>query len=223
MNEARIFGLGTRVPEETTIETLMAIEECPALFSALESRAAEAWLRRRAPRLRRLRSVEELVAAARAGGPVGLAVWGHPSYSSAAARAALPALRAAGIACRVYGAVSPVGSAFARSISFLGGDYGYQGVQSYALASLLEDPSRWTPRLPLVAFAESARPADWRRLAALLGEALPPGHALRVYPLGSEEERRVPLEAFPGPALRGALVLVPPVGGAPRQPRERAP
>lgn len=222
MKEARIFGLGTRVPEETTIETLMALEECRVVYSGLQDKRVEAWLKRRVRGLKPLRSPAELVAAVKAGGPVGLAVWGHPQFSSALARRVQAELRAAKLECRNYGAVSPIGSAFARSVSFLGGDYGYQGVQAYELETLLQEPARWTPRLPLVAYAEAAAPDRWKALKAVLAAKLDGRHELRVYPVGSDVEKRVALARFPGPGLRGAVVLVPPAAGAPKRPHDTA-
>jgi hypothetical protein len=220
--EARIFGLGTRVPQETTIETLMALEECRAVYSGLKDKRVEAWLKKRVPGLKPLRSASELVDAAKKGGPVGLAVWGHPQFSSALAREAQALLRKAGVECRVYGAVSPIGSSFARSVSFLGGDYGYQGAQAYELSTLLADPARWTPRLPLVAYAETAPSAAWKSLQAILAAKLDGKHELRVYPIGTDDEKLVPLSRFPLAGLDGAVVLVPPAGGAPKRPHDMA-
>lgn len=221
MNEVRIFGLGTRVPDETTIETLMALEECACVFSALQDPKSQAWLKKRVPGLKLFRGSAALVKAAKTRGPVGLAVWGHPQFSSVAAREAQAALKAAGVPCRVYGAVSPVGSVFARSVSFLGGDYGYQGVQAYALDSLLADPSRWVPRLPLVAYAETAPTARWKELKAVLLKKLDATHELRVYPIGVDDELKLPLSKFPG-ALKGGVVFVAPVLGAPKRPHDMA-
>ncbi len=222
MNEVRVFGLGTRIPEETTIEALMAIDECAVVFSALEDPKASAWLKKRVPGVKRFTGPELLVKAAKAGGPVGLAVWGHPQFSSAAARSSQAALAVAGVPVRIYGAVSPIGSVFARSVSFLGGDYGYQGVQAYELETLLADPSRWAPRLPLVAYAEAASSARWKALKELLAEKLPASHELRVYPVGADEERKVKLAAFPGLKLGGAAVFVTPAAGAPKRPHDMA-
>lgn len=222
MNEVRIFGLGTRIPEETTIETLMAIDECAAVFSALEDKTAQAWLKKRAPGVKRFVDGAALVKAAKAAGPIGLAVWGHPQFSSAAARDAQSALAAAGVPVKIYGAVSPIGSVFARSVSFLGGDYGYQGAQAYELETLLSEPSRWAPRLPLVAYAETASADRWKAFQALLAAKLPASHELRVYPVGADEERRMPLSKFPGIKLGGAAVLVPPATGAPKRPHDMA-
>ena len=220
MNEVRIFGLGTRVPEETTIETLMALEECASVFSALQDPKSVAWLKKRVPGLKTFRDSAALVKEAKARGPVGLAVWGHPQFSSVAARDVQAALKAAGVPCRVYGAVSPVGSVFARSVSFLG-DYGYQGVQAYALDSLLEDPSRWVTRLPLIAYAEIATAARWKELKAVLAAKLDAKAELRVYPIGVDEERKVTLAAFPGD-LKGGVVFVAPALGAPKRPHDMA-
>lgn len=221
MSEVRIFGLGTRVPDETTIETLMALEECASVYSALQDPKAAAWLKKRVPGVKKYRDGEALAKAAKARGPVGLAVWGHPQFSSVAAREAQAALKAAGVPCRIYGAVSPVGSVFARSVSFLGGDYGYQGVQAYELETLLADPSRWAPRLPLIAYAEAGTPARWKALKAVLTEKLDAKQVLRVYPIGVDVERKVPLGAFPG-ALKGAVVFVAPALGAPKRPHDMA-
>ena len=221
MNEVRIFGLGTRVPEETTIETLMALEECASVYCALQDPKSESWLKKRVPGLKKFRDSGALVKAAKARGPVGLAVWGHPQFSSVAARDAQAALKAAGVPCRVYGAVSPVGSVFARSVSFLGGDYGYQGVQAYALDSLLADPARWTPRLPLITYAETATTPRWKELKTALAAKLDAKTELRVYPIGADEERRIPLSEFPG-ALKGGVVFVAPAFGAPKRPHDAA-
>lgn len=217
----RICGLGVRAPEETTLEALIALEDCRVVFCAVKDKKAVAWLKKRV-RLKVPKSAREIVDAAAQGGPVGLAVWGHPQFSSEFAREVQAGLRAAGLGFRVYGAVSPVGSAFARSVSFLGGDYGYQGAQCYALETLLADPSMLSQELPLVVFAERAAPARWGELITLLRSRFAAGHEVRAYPSGSDAELRLPLSKLSPGTLSGGVLLVPPPAGAPKRPHDVA-
>jgi len=219
----RICGLGTRVPEETTLEALIALGECRAVFCALEDPRSARWLGSHGIKTRKPKNAAEVVAAAgKKGGPVGLAVWGHPQFTSRFAREVELGLRAAGLTYRVYGAVSPVGSAFARSVSFLGGDYGYQGLQCYDLETLLGDPGAANDRLPLIVCSEKSAPERWSALFALLAARYPSAHEARVYPVGSDEERRVPIARLSAKGLVGATILVPPAGGAPKRPHDVA-
>ena len=223
MTEAvRICGLGTRVPEETTLEALIALGECRVVYCALANPRSFAWLKSHGLNLKKAGKAAEVVAAARKGGPVGVAVWGHPQFSSAYARAAETALTAAGIPFKVYGAISPVGSAFARSVSFLGGDYGYQGIQCYDAETLLADASALTGRLPLVVYSEKSAPARWKALLGFLKSRYPAPHEARVYPVGSDEERVTTVGALAAKGLAGAMILVPPEGGAPKRPHDVA-
>jgi hypothetical protein len=218
----RICGLGVRVPEETTLETLIALGDCRVVFAVLEDKKALAWLKGRGLALKRPKDAAEVAAAARKGGPVGLAVWGHPQFDSAFAREVEARLAKDGLPFKIYGAISPVGSAFARSVSFLGGDYGYQGAQCWSLETLLGDPEALTTRLPLVVYAETAAPARWKALLDLLRARLPARHEVRVYPVGSDAETRVALGKIAPKSLRGAVLLVPPEGGAPKRPHDMA-
>lgn len=210
----RICGLGTRPPEETTLETLQALEGCSVVYSDVADEAVFSWLKGYCRRLSRPKSASEVVAAAGKGGPVGLAVWGHPQFSSLLARRVQNEARKAGVPFTVAGAISPIGSAFARSVSFLGGDYGYQGIQGYGLEALLEKPSLLTTRLPLVVYAEKAPAADWKRLFALLSRSYPAQHEVVVYP-GAGEERRVAVARLGELRDDGMILLVPPAAKAP--------
>lgn len=224
MSEAvRICGMGTRIPEETTLEALIALGECREVYCAVENARSFAWLKAHGLRLKRPKGAAEIVAAAKKkGAPVGLAVWGHPQFTSRLAREVERGLRAAGLEYKVYGAISPVGSAFARSVSFLGGDYGYQGLQCYDVETLLSDPSAATDRLPLIVCSEKSSPAKWTELFSLLGSRYPSSHEARIYPVGSDEERKVPVGKLSAKGLTGATILVPPKGGAPKRPHDIA-
>jgi hypothetical protein len=219
----RICGLGTRIPEETTLEALIALGECREVFCAVEDPRSFRWLKSHGLKLKKPKGAAELVAAAKKkGAPVGLAVWGHPQFNSRLAREVELKLRAAGLEYKVYGAISPVGSAFARSVSFLGGDYGYQGLQCYDLETCLDDPAAWTDRLPLIVCSEKSAPARWAALFALLCARYPAGHETRVYPVGSDEERKVAVGKLAAKGLTGATILIPPKGGAPKRPHDVA-
>ncbi len=220
MKEAvRICGLGTRTPEETTLEALIALGECREVFCRVEDPRTFRWLASHGLKPKRPKDAKTVVAAARKkGGPVGLAVWGHPQFDSAFARETQSALRAAAIPYRIYGAISPAGSAFARSVSFLGGDYGYQGMQCYALDTLLSDPAAATDRLPLIVSSERSSRERWSSLFALLRSRYPAGHETRVYHLGGDEEETVAVDALSARDFTGAVILVPPKSGAPARP-----
>ena len=205
----RICGLGTRPPEETTIETLQALEGCSVVYSDVADEVVFKWLKGYCRKLSRPKSAAEVVAAARKGGLVGLAVWGHPQFSSLLARRVQNEARKAGVTFTVAGAISPIGSAFARSVSFLGGDYGYQGIQGYELGALLAGPNLLTTELPLVVYAEMAPAAEWDRLHALLKSSYPATHEVIVYP-GAGLERRACVGALSEGRDEGAIILVPP-------------
>ena len=219
--EVRICGLGMRVPEETTLESLIALEECRVVYVAVKDPKGLAWLRKRM-KVKPARSAKEVVEDASSGGRVGLAVWGHPQFCSPLARDVEAALRERKLPFRVYGAVSPAGSAFARSVSFLGGDYGYQGAQCLELETLLADPSKLSQEMPLIVFAEHAAPARWQALAKLLAPLYPKKLELRAYPAGTDEEKILPLEKLGPKTLTGGILLVPPPNGAPKRPHDLA-
>jgi hypothetical protein len=218
----RICGLGTRVPEETTLEALIALGECREVYCALENASSLAWLKAHGLKVKRAKTAAEVVAAAGKGGPVGVAVWGHPQFSSAYARGVEAALSKAGLPFKIYGAISPVGSAFARSVSFLGGDYGYQGLQCYDAETLLSDPAALSSRLPLVVYSEKAAPARWRALLEMLRARYPAAHEARVYPVDADEERKTTVGKLSAKGLSGAMFLIPPTGGAPKRPHDIA-
>lgn len=204
-----ICGLGVHPPLETTLETLHALEGCAEVFTDVRDARTFEWLRGYCKKLSRARDAASVLSAA-GRGRAALAVWGHPQFSS---RLALEVEREAqrrGIRYEVLGAVSPVGSAFARSISFLGGDYGYQGIQAYELEALLESPGSATERLPLVVYSEGAPAKDWKRLARELAGRYPEGHEVRLYPVGPGGERILTIQALGRQALEGAVLLIPP-------------
>lgn len=206
----RICGLGTRPPEETTLETLQALEGCRVVFSDVADEGVFDWLKGYCRKLSRPKSAAEIVAAARKEGPVGLAVWGHPQFSSLLARRVQNEARKAGVPFTVAGAISPIGSAFARSVSFLGGDYGYQGIQGYELGTLLAKPGAMTTELPLVVYAEAAAAGDWSRFHDLLKSSYPAAHEVIVYPASGAPERRQTVGSLSEGRAEGAVVLVPP-------------
>lgn len=208
MEKLIICGLGVRVPEETTVETLQALADCRVVYTDLEDKAGRAWLTGYCKALKTPRSAKEVVDAAAKGG-VGLAVWGHPQSSSRLAREVELAAQKSGVRYRVYGAISPIGSAFARSVSFLGGDYGYQGIQSYDVETLETDEDAATVELPLVLFAERAEPARWRKLLKRLAARYPARHRATLYAPAGETEGT--LEEL-SPADR-CVVLIPPAKG----------
>lgn len=224
MTEAvRICGLGTRVPEETTLEALIALGECREVFCAAADPRTLKWLKAQGVPAKKPKDAAAVVAAAKKkGGPVGLAVWGHPQFNSRFAREAELGLRKAGLTYRVYGAISPVGSSFARSVSFLGGDYGYQGMQCYDLETLLADPAVLTPRLPLIVAAETAPAARWTALFDLLRARYPAGAEARVYPVGCDDELKTTVGKLSAKGMTGATLLVPPEKGAPKRPHDIA-
>ncbi len=217
----RICGLGVRVPEETTLEALIALQDCRVVYCVVQDKKAVAWLKKRMA-VKIPKNAAEVVAAAAAGGLVGLAVWGHPQFTSPFARDVEAGLRTKGLPFRVYGAVSPAGSSFARSVSFLGGDYGYQGAQCVELESLLADPSKLSLELPLVVFAESAAPARWTALATFLKSKLPANLEIRAFPAGTDDALRLPLSKLGPKTIKGGVLLVPPPAGAPKRPHDVA-
>lgn len=152
----RLHGLGTRVPEETTLETVAALSASPAAFAAGAS-----WRRLRAlcPGLRRASSPAAVIAAARRHGEAIVAVPGGVLFDGGLSARLLSACRKAGVAVRITPSVSPVGSAYARAQFCLGGDYGYQGIAACSTQRLRAEPDLLTPLLPLVAYG-----ADGTRL-----------------------------------------------------------
>jgi hypothetical protein len=206
MEKLIICGLGVRVPEETTLESLQALADCRVVYSDLDDKKARAWLSGYCAKLERPASAAAVLKEVAKGDGVGLAVWGHPQSSSRLAREVELAAQKAGLAYRVYGAISPIGSVFARSVSFLGGDYGYQGIQSYDLETVLDDAKSATTELPLVLYAERGSPAKWKAALKLLAPGYPAGHKARLYaPEGETEAALASLK--PGDRC---VLLIPP-------------
>ncbi|MCM2305446.1 MAG: SAM-dependent methyltransferase, partial [Elusimicrobia bacterium] len=181
MEKLIICGLGVRVPEETTLESLQALADCRVVYCDLEDEKARAWLAGYCRELKTPSSADAIVRDAAKGGVVGLAVWGQPQFSSRLARETELAAAKAKLSYRVFGAISPIGSVFARSVSFLGGDYGYQGIQAYSVETLLADPKAARTDLPLVLYAEVNDPAQWAAVLKRLGAAYPKGHQGRMF------------------------------------------
>lgn len=207
----KICGLGAHPPEETTLETLQELEDCRVVFSDLADARVFAWLKGYCRRLRRPRDAAEVAAQAARGGSVGLAVWGHPNFSSRLARRLQRECQARGVAFKVFGAISPVGSAFARSGSFLGGDYGYQGLQAYELETFLDRPEALNPGLPAVLYAEFAPPSRWEEAVSRLRGRFPPDHPVSLYPVGSRQGEDLLLAGLESRKLQGAVLLLPPL------------
>lgn len=224
MTEAvRICGLGTRVPEETTLEALIALDECREVYCAVEDPNSLKWLKKHGINAKKPKDPAAVVASAKKkGGPVGLAVWGHPQFTSRFAREVELGLKKAGLEYRVYGAISPVGSSFARSVSFLGGDYGYQGMQCYDLETLLSDPAVLTTRIPLIVCTEKAAAGRWTALFELLRKSFAADHEARVYHCGSDDEIITTVGKLSAKGFIGATLLVPPLKGAPKRPHDIA-
>jgi hypothetical protein len=192
MEKLIICGLGVRVPEETTLESLQALSDCRVVYSDLDDEKGRAFLAGYCRALKRPASaaavLKDAAKSSKDAGSVGLAVWGHPQSSSRLARDVELAAQKAGLAYRVFGAISPIGSVFARSVSFLGGDYGYQGIQSYDLQTVLDDATAATVELPLVLYAERGAPAAWKKALRLLAAGYPAGHKARLFAPAGESE-----------------------------------
>lgn len=205
MDKLLICGLGVRVPEETTLESLQALADCRVVYCDLDDKKARAWLAGYCKVINTPATAGVILKEAAKGG-VGLAVWGNPQSSSRLAREVELGALKAGLAYRVLGAISPIGSVFARSVSFLGGDYGYQGIQSYDLQTVLDDSKAATAELPLVLYAERGEPAKWAAALKRLAAGYPPGHRARLYaPQGESEGALTALK--PGDRC---VVLIPP-------------
>ena len=205
MEKLIICGLGVRVPEETTLETLQALADCRVVYTDLADKKAREWLSEYCRNLKDAPAPAEILKEAKKGG-VGLAVWGNPQSSSRLSRDVELGAQKEGIEFRVYGAISPIGSVFARSVSFLGGDYGYQGIQAYDVGTVLEDAKAATNELPIVLYSEKSGPAEWRKAVDALAPNYPAGHKVRLFrPDGESETELSSLKAG-----ERCAVLIPP-------------
>lgn len=217
MEKLIICGLGVRVPEEVTLESLQALADCRVVYCDLEDKKARSWLGGYCRALKTPSSAAEIVSDAAKGGVVGLAVWGQPQFSSRLARATELAAVKAGIPYRVFGAISPIGSVFARSVSFLGGDYGYQGIQAYSVETLLADEKAARIDLPLVLYAEKTNASEWAAVLERLAGAYPKGHRGRMFAAAGPETSAELTKLKPSDSC---VLLIPPVvAAAPRAPR----
>jgi hypothetical protein len=148
-----------------------------------------------------------VLSAVRRFGEVSVAVPGHCLFEGTFAAQLLADCRRWGIAVRTTPSISPIGSVFARSQFCLGGDYGYQGIQSYAVRRLLTEPSLYSPRLPLVVYGGPS--AGWKKLGVLLSGRLPREHEVHAYPNECAPVRVLSSDLWR--ALRsGGTALVPP-------------
>ncbi len=212
-----LCGLGTRPTHETTLEVLQAFEDASTVFCDVDDPALLRWLKPFCRRLVPLKPGLGTQAAARkvvaaAGPSVCLAVWGHPLLSSPLSLDVLRSARARKVPVRLLAAVSPVGSAFARSVSFLGGDYGYQGIQAHAFDAAGGWARGLRTDLALVLYAATAEPS-WSGAAPRLAAHYPASHGCWVYGGGSAgaPEARVTVGALAQDAPRGAILFVPPL------------
>lgn len=164
----RVYGLGSRVPEETTLETLVALNDGPAFASCDATQWR--WLRSQCEGLRRANSPEAVISAVRRDGAARVAIAGDFPLTTPFGVRLLALAKKAGFTVRITPSVSPVGSAYARAQYCLGGDYGYQGLQFCPAKRFLADPSLREPTLPLVIYGV-AKP-DRKRLAALLPKTI---------------------------------------------------
>lgn len=204
-----ICGLGVYPPRETTLETLQILGDCGVVLTDVDDEKVLRWLKSWCKKVARVDAAAVVLAEVKKTDRVGLAVWGHPQFSSRLAREVQLKCRKDGVPYRVSGAISPIGSVFARSVSFLGGDYGYQGIQAYDLETLLDDARSMTTTLPLVVYAQSPRREEWRKLFSILSTRYPAAHEVRVYASGAPEESVLALGKLKDQAP--AVLLVPPL------------
>lgn len=234
----QLCGLGANPPEETTLEALRVLEQCAVVFTDVPEASLRRWLKPYCAKLVVLDPKEPVAAQARRvlaavkpGHEAALAVWGHPLFSSPLSAELLRQAGRAGIAAGFPGAVSPVGSAFARAGAFFGGEYGYPGVQAYEAAAAVREAAALETALPLVAYSSSGDGASWAALAARLAKLFPAGHACRYFPVGGAALPPVAVEKL-GPVLKAAprgVLYVPPLtpvriphdGVAPLEPARR--
>lgn len=207
-----ICGLGTHPVRETTLETLMALGACDEVHLKLADRAARAWIGGYCRNPKPAARAAAVAAAAKRGKTVGVAVWGHPQFTSGYAREVEAACRRAKVPFEVLAAISPVASVFARAIEFFGGDYGHQGVQAYDLETLAADPSVVTPRLPLVTYAEDAPAARWEALRAVLAALYGARHRVAAQAVGADDLTWTTVDALRGTLSGGAVLYLPPSG-----------
>ncbi len=214
----RICGLGTHPPTEATIECLAALGSCREVLADIGRHPSLEWLRSRLPGVRPASSAEAVVAAARGGGAVGLAVWGHALYTSRLAGETRRLCRERGVTVELFGSPSPPGSVVAREFIFMGGvlraeRFGTFGVDSYELEALLAAPAQADTLIPLAVYSEGAAPAVWGKLGRALGGKYPAGHRARLRGEAEEEAREVALADLGRAAPEaGAVLYVPPAG-----------
>lgn len=209
MGEIRICGLGVDPREDATVEALLALESCRVVFTDIADAGAVAWLKPFCRDLRKAAGAAGIAAAARSSGAVGLAVWGHPQSTSVLAREVQALACRMKIPYRVFAGMSPMGGVLCRSVLFLGGMEGMNGMRSCSLAEFFKHPDIVADGMPLVVFAETASKADWTEFARLLRAHYPGGHVVSVHPLANREASRVRLEDLAAEGPGGALIYVP--------------
>jgi hypothetical protein len=213
----KICGLGAHPPGETSLEVLGALRGCDKVYLDVDDRALEDWLR---PWCRRLRpasslgeTLERRVKALLDGidGTVGVAVWGHPLLTSPLGIELVRKARPLGIRVEIPGAISPIGSAFAKAAAFFGGDYGHHGIQACSIDVLLGGSLPLDPDLPLIVFGESPEQGAWSRLGGRLSTLYPGVGTVRVFPHGAPESKVEPARVAEavGTAARAVVMVEP--------------
>jgi len=210
----RLCGLGARPARETTVETLQALGECDVVYADALEPAVFSWLKKFCRVLEPAPAAAAIVAAARRR-LVGVAVWGPAAGSLGLAERVRRGASAAGVACRVYAAISPMGSVFVRSRSFLkcegcGFDEGWFGAQTYDLETLLSHSPVFSPGLPIIVFARRASTGAWAALRRRLAPLFPARHRVFFDPLGPGEGGMRTLGSLRRLPGRGGVLLVPP-------------
>lgn len=219
-----LCGLGAHPPEETTLETLLALERSPVVYCDVLQPSLLRWLKPYCRRLVRLEGKDVRAQAARVlretqESAACVAVWGHPTISSPLCLELLRSCRSLRRPVKVLGAVSPVGSAFARSVSFLGGYYGFQGIQAMSLEAF-EGKASVKTVLPLVVYSSAPDTGGgWVRVLDRLRGLYPENHSAWVFgtAAGREAGEKALLRQIAGKGISGQVVVfVPPVAGGVR-------
>lgn len=205
----RLCGLGVYPPEDVTLETLQVLDSCDVVFTDLIEDGMLEWLRGYFPGMRRTADAAEVVAAACSRASVGLAVWGHPQYTSTLARGVRRLCLKRSVPCRVFASNSPIGVAMAASVDFMGGAQGCEGVQAYDLDVLLDSPDGLKAQLPLVVYSQTGNADRWRRLGSLLARTYPMNHEARFLGPGNRQARCLPLKSLGCDEWTGTVLYLP--------------
>jgi hypothetical protein len=192
-NVLQLCGLGAHPPGETTLEVLQALESSDRVVFEPDDPELKRWLKRWCPKLIDSSSLGETTGEQADAvlkdlrGVVSVAVWGHPLLSSELGLELARRARGSRVELRIPGAVSPIGSAFAKASAFFGGDYGYRGIQACSLEEALGDGLELDGGLPIVVFGSATRPDDWDKVGRRLEKIFAKGLKARVFPCGEPE------------------------------------